>query len=516
MTLRSPKQSRQAAAANARLHASRPARRPARWATRSARNSFPKRGAPGEKPPGARFYDKVVLLMDIHKFEVNGEYVLIDVNSGSVHVLDEATYKIMDVFNGGNDPEVLAAFGPIFGEKLVAEILQELHELVAAEKLFSPSAEVPPVFTEKPVIKSLCLHIAHDCNLRCGYCFAGTGAFGHERGLMSSLVACRAVDFLLEHGGSRKYAELDFFGGEPLMNMDTVRETVAHVRRREAETGKIFKLTLTTNAVLLDEKTLDFLNRENIALVLSIDGRRKTHDNIRPFVNGTGSYDTVVSNMHRAVDSRGGSNYYARGTFTAYNVDFAADVLSLADEGFGQLSVEPVVGKDEPYELTEAHLPELFRQYDILAAEYISRRAAGKGFEFFHFNVDLEHGPCLAKRLSGCGAGNEYFAVTPEGDLYPCHQFVGRDSFKVGSVFSGIEQPEVCNRFRQTHVLTKEECRACWARFYCSGGCHANAQAFNGTISKPYRLGCELQKKRLECAIAVQVGLKRQANGYIC
>ena len=449
--------------------------------------------------------------MDIHKFVVNGEYILLDVNSGSVHVLDQVAYRILDVFDGANDAAVIAEYAAEFGETAVRETLEELHELMAVGQLFSPDTEIPPVFAAKPIVKSLCLHIAHDCNLRCGYCFASTGSFGHDRGLMSPEVACRAVDFLLEHGGSRKHAEIDFFGGEPLLNMATVRAAVAHIRRREAETGKIFNLTLTTNAVLLSQAHLDFLNQENIQLILSIDGRREVHDRMRPFAGGVGSYDKVLANMHKAVDSRQGNNYYARGTYTAYNLDFAADVLALADEGFGRLSVEPVVAKDAPYGLCEDQLPELFAQYDLLAAEYLRRHREGKGFDFFHFNVDLENGPCLTKRLSGCGAGHEYYAVTPEGDLYPCHQFVGRDDFKVGTVFAGIDQPDLCDEFRQAHVLTKPECRRCWARFYCSGGCHANAEAFHGSIHQPYELGCELQKKRLECAIAVQIGLKRIA-----
>ncbi len=449
--------------------------------------------------------------MDIHKFVVNGEYILLDVNSGSVHVLDPVAYRILDVFNGANDVAVIAEYAAEFGETAVCETLEELHELMAVGQLFSPDAEIPPVFAAKPIVKSLCLHIAHDCNLRCGYCFASTGSFGHDRGLMSPEVACRAVDFLLEHGGSRKHAEIDFFGGEPLLNMATVRAAVEHIRRREAETGKIFNLTLTTNAVLLNQEILDFLNQENIQLILSIDGRREVHDRMRPFAGGAGSYDVVIANMHKAVDSRQGANYYARGTYTAYNLDFAADVLALADEGFGRLSVEPVVAKDAPYGLCEDQLPDMFAQYDLLAAEYLRRHRDGNGFDFFHFNVDLENGPCLTKRLSGCGAGHEYYAVTPEGDLYPCHQFVGRDDFKVGTVFAGIDKPDLCDEFRQAHVLTKPECRRCWARFYCSGGCHANAEAFHGSIHQPYELGCELQKKRLECAIAVQIGLKRIA-----
>lgn len=450
--------------------------------------------------------------MDIHKFSVNGEYILLDVNSGSVHVLDQVAFRVLDVFDGSNDAAVVELCAAEFGATAVQETLVELHELMEAGQLFAPDAQIPPIFAAKPIVKSLCLHIAHDCNLRCGYCFASTGSFGHDRGLMLPEVACRAVDFLLEHGGSRKHAEIDFFGGEPLLNMATVRVAVAHIRRREAETGKIFNLTLTTNAVLLNQEILDFLNQENIQLILSIDGRREVHDRMRPFAGGAGSYDMVLDNIHKAVDSRLGENYYARGTYTAYNLDFAADVLALADEGLGRLSVEPVVAKDAPYGLSKEHLPQLFAQYDLLAAEYLKRHAEGRGFDFFHFNVDLEHGPCLIKRLSGCGAGHEYYAVTPQGDLYPCHQFVGRDEFKVGTVFTGIDKPDLCNEFRQAHVLTKPECRRCWARFYCSGGCHANAETFHGSIYQPYELGCELQKKRLECAIAVQIGLKRSAS----
>jgi uncharacterized protein len=352
--------------------------------------------------------------------------------------------------------------------------------------------------------------MAHDCNLRCEYCFAGTGAFGHSRGLMSREVAEKAVDFLIENGGSRTHAEIDFFGGEPLLNMDVVRDTVRYIRQREAETGKVFRLTLTTNAVLLDDDIISFLNDEAIALVLSVDGRREVHDRMRPFSDGSGSYDTTMENVRRVVKSRQGKNYYVRGTFTANNLDFASDVLDLADAGITQLSVEPVVAKDACYELKEEHLPLLFKQYDLLAAAYVQRRLAGNRFDFFHFNVDLNQGPCLAKRLSGCGAGHEYFAVTPTGELYPCHQFVGREEFNMGTVFSGMQKQSMSRDFRSCHVLQKEECRSCWARFLCSGGCHANAMTFNGTIKIPYRLGCELQKKRLECAIAVQSVLIEQ------
>jgi len=442
--------------------------------------------------------------MNIYKFYSNGLYIVLDINSGAVHVVDKMVYDVMDVFDGSNDEEVVKAFSNQYDTDELTEVLAELHQLIDDQKLFTPMLEVPLTFSQKPLVKSVCLHIAHDCNLRCGYCFAGTGDFGHDRGFMSKEVAERAVEFIIENSGPRIHSEIDFFGGEPLMNMDTVRHAVTYVRRREAETGKKFKLTLTTNGVLLNDEITQYLNDNNISLVLSLDGRREVHDNIRPFANGTGSYDMVLKNVTKAIQSRNDQNYYLRGTFTAQNLDFAADVLDMADQGCTQLSVEPVVSKDSKYALTKEHLPKLFAEYDKLAQEYLKRKKNGNGFDFFHFNVDINNGPCVAKRLSGCGAGHEYFAVTPDGDLYPCHQFVGRDEFLLGNVFDGVKNTELPNTFRQTHVLTKTECRECWARYYCGGGCHANAQLFNDTIDKPYEMGCELQKKRLECAVMIQ------------
>ncbi len=435
---------------------------------------------------------------------MNGLYLLLDINSGAVHSIDKLVYDIMDTFDGHNDREVSQALAGRYEQTAIAEALAELHELSREGTLFSPSLTVPARLNEKPLVKSLCLHVAHDCNLRCGYCFAGAGDFGHDRSLMSKEVGERAVEFIIENSGPRRNCEIDFFGGEPLLNMDTVRHVVNYVRRREPESSKVFKLTLTTNAVLLDDKTIQYLNDNNISLVLSLDGRRQVHDRMRPYVDDSGSYDDVLANIRRAVDSRNGQNYYLRGTFTAYNLDFAADVIDMADKGFTRLSVEPVIAKDCDYQLTPEHLPELYRQYEILAEEYLQRKLAGRGFDFFHFNVDINNGPCVAKRLSGCGAGHEYFAVTPTGDLYPCHQFVGRDHYRIGNVFKGVENTRLSQKFRQAHVLNKPACRECWARFYCSGGCHANADLFSQTLEEPYRLGCELQKKRLECAIMIQ------------
>lgn len=443
----------------------------------------------------------------IHKFYVNGTYVLLDINSGAVHVVDRLVYDILDVFTGANDEEVIGALAARYEEAELREVLAELHQLIEQQLLFSPALEVPPTFSEKPIVKSVCLHIAHDCNLRCGYCFAGTGDFGHGRSMMSKEIGEKAVDFIIENSGPRRHCEIDFFGGEPLMNWDTVTHVTEYVRKREKETGKIFKLTLTTNGVLLKDEIIAYLNEHNISLVLSLDGRKEVHDAMRPFASGKGSYDYVVDNITKAIQSRNDQNYFLRGTFTAHNLDFAADVISMADMGFTQLSVEPVVGKDVDYAFTEEHLPALFQQYELLAAEYLKRKLEDRGFDFFHFNLDISNGPCVAKRLSGCGAGHEYFAVTPDGELYPCHQFVGRTEFLLGNVYDGVQNKELPLRFRSTHVLNKEECPTCWARFYCSGGCHANAEQFHGTIDKPYALGCELQKKRLECALMVQAEL---------
>lgn len=438
-------------------------------------------------------------------------YLLLDVNSGAVHVIDRLIYDLLDVYDGTNGPAAVAALAGRYEKNDLVEAVEELAALQARGQLFAPDIDVPPVLAEKPLVKSLCLHVAHDCNLRCRYCFAGTGDFGHDRGLMTKEVGERAVEFIIENSGKRKHCEMDFFGGEPLMNMPVVRHVVAYVRRREQETGKVFKLTLTTNGVLLNAENRRFLDENNISLVLSLDGRKAVHDHMRPTAAGTGSYDRVLANFRETVKARGGENYFLRGTFTAQNLDFTADVLDMADQGFNLLSVEPVVAKDCDYAIEEAHLPQIFAEYEKLAAAYLERRAQGNGFFFFHFNMDINHGPCVAKRLSGCGAGHEYFAVAPNGDLYPCHQFVGRDAYLLGNLFDGVVKKDLPQHFRNAHVLNKEKCRGCWARFYCSGGCHANADLFSGTIYEPYEIGCQLQKKRLECALMIQAKLALEA-----
>lgn len=443
----------------------------------------------------------------IHKFQQNGMYILLDINSGAVHVIDKMIYDIMDTFDGNNDAAVVSRLQDVYPAADIRESLDELHALIADKELFAPDIDVPPTFAEEGIVKSMCLMVAHDCNLRCKYCFGDTGEYGGDRELMSKEVGEAAIEYIIEHSGPRKHCEVDFFGGEPLVNMPVVKHVTAYVRRREQETGKEFKLTLTTNGMLLNDENIKFLNDNNVSLVLSMDGRKEVHDRMRPDAGGNGTYDRCVANFRKFVASRNDQNYYMRGTYTKYNLDFTDDVLSMADAGFDILSVEPVVAKDAPYGITEAELPRIFAEYDRLTAVYLERHREGRGFFFFHFNMDLSNGPCVAKRLAGCGAGHEYYAVAANGDLYPCHQFVGRKKYRLGTVFTGVEDHELPRYFRESHVLNKPKCRDCWARFFCSGGCHANADLFHGNIREPYEVGCEIQKKRLECAIMVQASL---------
>lgn len=440
----------------------------------------------------------------IHKFKQDDDFILLDVESGAVHLVDELTFKILDDFDGTNDEKILAKYP----DDDTAEILDELHQLIDAGELFAPEISEVPTFASRGVVKSLCLMVAQDCNLRCKYCFGDEGTFGH-RAVMSEKVGRAAVDFIIKNSGVRKHCEIDFFGGEPLINFRTVKAVTEYVRQRERDTGKIFKLTLTTNGMLLDEKISAWLNENNISLVLSLDGRKEIHDAMRPDILGRGSYDRVLKNFQRVVNERGGENYYLRGTYTNRNLDFATDVENICDAGFDIVSVEPVVLKDSPLALTEKNLPTIRDEYDRLTEFYLERERDGRGFNFFHFNVDLSNGPCVAKRLSGCGAGHEYFAVAENGDLYPCHQFVGRARYKLGNIFDGVDENSRhwLKYFRESHVLNKPKCRGCWAKFFCSGGCHANADLFHGDIREPYEIGCEIQKKRLECAIYVQAKL---------
>ena len=441
----------------------------------------------------------------IHLYEQCGHYVLVDVNSGAVHLIDRMIYDIMDIFDGTNDERVKQELAGKYEEAELDEALGELKELIDEKLLFAPDIEVPPTFKQKGVVKSLCLMVAQDCNMRCKYCFGDGGSYGQERAVMSPEVGKAAVDFLLKNAGLRKHFEIDFFGGEPLMNMKTVKAVTNYVHQKEKELNVHFKLTMTTNGLLLNEENRTWLNDNNLSLVLSTDGRKDVHDRMRPDAGGQGTYDRVMKNFKAMVDSRNGENYYMRGTYTKHNLDFTKDVLDMNDKGFDILSVEPVVAKDAPdYALTDAELPRIYEEYDRLTEAYMKRRREGRGFFFFHFNMDLSNGPCIAKRLAGCGSGHEYYAVSENGDLYPCHQFVGRGKYKLGDVFNGVNHPEESQYFRESHVLNKPKCRDCWARFFCSGGCHANADLFNGDIREPWDTGCSIQRKRLESAILVQ------------
>ena len=442
----------------------------------------------------------------IHRFRQNGMNIVLDVNSGIVHVTDDMTYEILGVYDGTNAELAHEKFDETYGADEVSEILSLLDGLIQKEQLFAPMDPNYQVAVEdKPIIKALCLNIAHDCNLRCKYCFAGQGGYGQWRMLMSFDVARRAVDFLIAHSGPRQHCELDFFGGEPLMNWHVIQQTVSYIRQQEKKHNKIIKLSLTTNGMLLDEEKVRYLTENHIALILSLDGRRDMHDRMRPDVNGNGTYDRILKNLQYCVAHRDGEEYYVRGTYTRHNLDFTTDVLDMVDKGFPALSMEPVVGDpSEEYTIQKEDLPEICAEYEKLAKVFIAREEEGRPFFYFHFNMDLWRGPCLPKRLRGCGAGHEYLAVVPNGDIYPCHQFVGRDGYVIGNVFEGLKNMKMMREFRENHVFTKPTCVDCWARFFCSGGCHANNEMYAGDIHKPFDITCEIQKKRIECALMIQ------------
>ncbi len=441
-----------------------------------------------------------------HRFQQNGMNIVLDVNSGIVHVTDEMTYDILGVYDGTNAAAVHTAFDEKYGKEEVDDVLSDLDALVQKEQLLAPmDPNYRVVIEDKPIIKALCLNIAHDCNLRCRYCFAGQGGYGQWRMLMSFDVARRAVDFLIAHSGGRKHCEIDFFGGEPLMNWHVIQETVSYIRQQEKKHNKIIKLSLTTNGLLLDEEKTRYLTENHISLILSLDGRKEMHDRMRPGVQGEPTYDRILKNLQYCVEHRDGEEYYVRGTYTRYNLDFATDVTDIVDKGFPALSMEPVVGDaSEAYAIQKEDLPQIFDEYEKLAKIFIEREEAGHPFFYFHFNMDLWRGPCLPKRLRGCGAGHEYLAVVPNGDIYPCHQFVGRDGYVIGNVYEGLKNMDMMKSFRENHVLSKPECVQCWARFYCSGGCHANNETYAGDIQKPFDITCEIQKKRIECALMIQ------------
>ncbi len=453
----------------------------------------------------------------VHQYKNNGYNIVLDVNSGSVHVVDDITYSLIPLFKSHTKEEIQDKLKQSYPMEEIQESYEEVKSLADAGQLFTEDGYEGYIgqFKDRPtVVKALCLHIAHDCNLACRYCFAEEGEYHGRRALMSYEVGKAALDFLIANSGSRRNLEVDFFGGEPLMNFGVVKQLVAYGREQEKIHGKNFRFTLTTNGVLLNEEIMEFANREMANVVLSIDGRKEVNDRMRPFRKGAGSYGLIVPKFQAFAESRQQERYYVRGTFTHYNLDFSQDVLHLADLGFRQISVEPVVADPkEGYALREEDLPQLFEEYDKLAVEIIRRHREGNPFQFFHFMIDLEGGPCVAKRLSGCGSGTEYLAVTPWGDLYPCHQFVGSEGFLMGNVKDGVTNTHLQEEFKQCNVYAKEKCRECFARFYCSGGCAANSHHFHGSITDVYDIGCQLQKKRIECAIMIKAALAEEPSG---
>lgn len=464
----------------------------------------------------------------IHQYINNGFHIVLDVNSGSVHITDEVMYDAIMIAEGIvgelDVPRELTEYekeGVLAGlrkkgysEADTEDVLSDIQELIFAGELFTKDNYVDYITDYKKretVVKALCLHIAHDCNLACKYCFAEEGEYHGKRELMSAEVGSKAIDFLIANSGNRRNLEVDFFGGEPLMNWKVVKQIVEYGRSREDESGKKFRFTLTTNGMLLNDEIMEYCNKEMSNVVLSLDGRKEINDAMRPTRGGHGSYDVIVPKFIKFAKSRGTRDYYIRGTFTRNNLEFSKDVLHYADLGFEQTSMEPVVGDaDEPYAIRREDIPKIKEEYDKLAVEYIKRKKEGRGFNFFHFNIDLAQGPCVAKRLSGCGSGTEYLAVTPTGDLYPCHQFVGQEEFLMGTVFEGVKRVDTRDAFKECNVYAKPKCRDCYARFYCSGGCAANSNNFYGNITDVYDIGCELQKKRIECAIMIEAALAEE------
>ena len=445
----------------------------------------------------------------VHQYKNNGYNIVLDVNSGAIHVVDDVSYDVIALYEDHTPEEIVAELSGTYSEAEVKEACEEVDSLVKDGELFTKDEYENYImdFKKRPtVVKALCLHIAHDCNLACRYCFAEEGEYHGHRELMSYEVGKKALDFLIANSGSRRNLEVDFFGGEPLMNWQVVKDLVKYGREQEKLHDKNFRFTLTTNGVLLNDEVMEFANKEMGNVVLSIDGRKEIHDHMRPFRNGKGSYDLIVPKFQQFAESRNQDKYYVRGTFTHYNLDFADDVLHLADLGFKQISVEPVVAEDsEEYALREEDLPKLFAEYDKLAARNGRKEKIPERISIsFYFMIDLEGGPCVAKRLSGCGSGTEYLAVTPWGDFYPCHQFVGNEEFLMGNVWDGVKRTDIRDEFKCCNVYAKEKCRNCFARFYCSGGCAANSYHFHGNINDAYDIGCELQKKRIECAIMIK------------
>ena len=445
----------------------------------------------------------------IHKYKLNGLNIVLDVNSGGVHLVDELTYDLLDnvcpPFEAECPVSIVEKLSASYSPEDIRECYAEIVELYNDKILFSEDDyEKYAQYSVASPVKAMCLNIAHDCQLRCRYCFASTGDFGKGRKLMSFETGKHAIDFLLENSGDRPNLELDFFGGEPLMNFGVVKQVVEYARSREKEYNKKFRFTITTNGLLLDDEKIDFINREMSNVVLSIDGRKKVNDYFRVLPNGQGCYDIILPKYKKLVEGRGDKEYYVRGTFTNKNLDFSEDVFALNEAGFDQISVEPVVGEGDEYALTEKDLPQVFEEYERLALRLLENEKKGRKFNFFHFMLDLDQGPCAIKRLRGCGCGNDYVAVTPDGDIFPCHQFVGIDEYKMGNIDEGTFDQKMKADFARAHVYSKPDCRECWAKFYCSGGCNANNYQYMGDIRKAHKISCQLEKKRLECAIMLK------------
>ena len=457
----------------------------------------------------------------VHQYKLNGYNIILDTCSGSVHTVDEVAYDIIAMYKQSTKEEIVSAILEKYGhmpdvnEEEILACLEDIAALEESGKLFSKDQFEGLAYDYKnnsKVVKALCLHVAHTCNLNCSYCFASQGKYQGERALMSFEVGKQAFDFLIKNSGTRRNLEVDFFGGEPLMNWDVVKQLVAYARSIEKQYNKNFRFTFTTNGVLIDDEVIDFLNKEMHNVVLSLDGRKEVNDHFRKNYAGKGSYDTIVPNFQRLVEKRGGKDYYVRGTFTHNNVDFTNDLFHMADLGFTELSMEPVVcPPDDPYALTKEDLPKLFEQYEILAKEMIRRKKEGRGFTFYHYMLDLKNGPCIYKRITGCGSGTEYMAVTPWGELFPCHQFVGDPKYSLGNIWDGVTNTAVQDEFRSCNAYARPECKDCWAKLYCSGGCAANAYHATGNINGIYEYGCELFKKRIECAVMMQVAESEEA-----
>ena len=454
----------------------------------------------------------------VHQYKLNGYNIVLDMASGSIHAVDEVAYDVIGLYKQADETTILSTIANRYGvsEAEVRECLEDVRALEQEGKLFSEDAYENMAFDFKKrptVVKALCLHVAHTCNLNCSYCFASQGKYHGERALMTYEVGKQALDFLIAHSGSRRNLEVDFFGGEPLMNWEVVKQLVTYARTQESVHNKNFRFTLTTNGMLIDDDVIDFCNREMSNVVLSLDGRREVHDRLRVDYAGKGSYERIVPKFKKLVEARGGKNYYMRGTFTRHNLDFTNDIFHMADLGFTELSMEPVVcAPDDPEALRAEDLPVLFEQYEILAREMIKRKKEGRPFTFYHYMIDLTGGPCIYKRITGCGSGTEYMAVTPWGELFPCHQFVGDSRYSLGNIWEGVTNEAVRDEFKLVNAYARPECKDCWAKLYCSGGCAANAYHATGSIRGVYSYGCELFKKRMECAIMIQVAEQLEAR----